>query len=171
MDEALALRILELPPGASPEDILRAYNLLRRLHGRNGAVFCAPGMEEFAPEARAAVLEQVEAAFALLSARGEEPQPVLPAPAPEVEVPAEDSALRRAREAAGVSLETVAQETHVRLEYLGALEEERFEHLRLATVNVRGYLTAYLNAIGLPAEDVVPAYMKKFIDWQALRTS
>ena len=169
MDEALALRILELPPAASTEDILRAYHLLRRLHGRNGAVFCAPGMEEFAPEARAAILDQVEAAYALLNVR-EEPLPPSPAPRPEPEqLPAAPSPLRQAREAAGISLETVSQETHVRLEYLGALEEERFEHLRLATVNVRGYLTAYLIAIGLSVEDVVPPYMKRFLEWQAIQ--
>jgi hypothetical protein len=169
MDEAQALRILELPPAASMEDILRAYHLQKRLHGRDGAVFCAPGMEEFAPEARAAVLEQVEAAFALLSSRAEA-QPDRPAPAPAAaDRSGPASPLRRAREAAGLSLETVTQETHVRLEYLGALEDEQFEHLPLAAVNVRGYLTAYLNAIGLSAEGVVPAYMKRFLEWQALQ--
>jgi len=167
MDEAQALSILELPPAATMEDILRAYHLQKRLHGRSGAVFCAPGMEEFTPEARAAVLEQVEAAFALLRAREEAP-PAPPAAAPAAaDHSAQASALRRAREAAGLSLETVAMETHVRLEYLGALEDEQFEHLPLATVNVRGYLTAYLNTIGLAAEDVVPAYMKRFLEWQA----
>jgi cytoskeletal protein RodZ len=55
----------------------------------------------------------------------------------------------------------------VRVEYLSALEEEHFERLRLAAVNVRGYLTAYVNAIGLAAEEAVPPYMEKFLEWQA----
>jgi flagellar biosynthesis protein FlhG len=78
-------------------------------------------------------------------------------------------ALRRARDAAGFTLDQVAAETNVRRESLSALEDERFEQLRLATVNVRGYLTAFVNTIGLPADDVVPAYMERFIRWQARR--
>ena len=35
-------------------------------------------------------------------------------------------------------------------------------------VNVRGYLTAYVHAVGLSVEAVVPAYLKKFQDWQSL---
>ncbi|MDR3672189.1 MAG: helix-turn-helix domain-containing protein [Holophaga sp.] len=162
-DEREALRILELPPNASQEDIRRAYHLLRRLHGRDGAVFAAPGMEEFSGEARQAVLQQIDAAYALLSALAPEAPPAPPGARPETGT----SALQQARAAAGLTLEQVAAETHVRIEYLSALEEERFEQLRLATVNVRGYLTAYLNAIGLAAEDAVPPYMKKFLAWQA----
>jgi len=48
------------------------------------------------------------------------------------------------------------------------LLQERFDLLRLPMVYVRGYLTAYVQAIGLSVEAVVPAYMKKVQDWQSL---
>ena len=168
-DEARALRILELDPAATLDDIQRSYQLLKRLHGRTGAMFAAPAMDEFSSEAQQGVLAQIEAAYALLSARKQGIAARAPAAAPRPEEPTDvpATALRRARDAAGLSLDQVADETHVRLEYLIALEEERFEHLRLATVNVRGYLTAFANAVSLPAEDVVPAFMKKFLAWQA----
>ena len=53
-------------------------------------------------------------------------------------------------------------------ERLQILLQERFDLLRLPMVNVRGYLTAYVQAIGLSVEAVVPAYMKKVQDWQSL---
>jgi hypothetical protein len=172
-DERLARLILEVSPAAPMEEIHRAYRVLKRIHGQEAAIFSAPGMDEFSPEARQAILDELEAAYALLCALGPEPEDLPPArPEPEAEdLPAEATALQRARNAAGFSLDQVAAETNVKRDYLSALEEERFEHLRLATVNVRGYLTAYVNAIGLPVEEVVPAYMKKYLDWQALRTS
>jgi hypothetical protein len=171
-DERQARRILELAPSAPMEEIHRAYHLLKRIHGREAALSAAPGMDEFSTEARLAVLEQIEAAYELLCAI-EERHPAIPpaGPGPEPELPAAATALRRARDAAGFSLDQVAEETNVKREYLSALEEERYEHLRLATVNVRGYLTAYVNAIGLPVEEVVPAYMKKYLEWQGLRSS
>jgi cytoskeletal protein RodZ len=66
-----------------------------------------------------------------------------------------------------VSLDQVFAETNVRMDYLQALEHENFESLHLPAVNVRGYLTAFANAIGLAAEEVVPAYMQRFTDWQS----
>ena len=79
------------------------------------------------------------------------------------------SALRRTREAAGATLDFIAAQTHVRVEYLSALEEERFWDLPPAAVNVRGFLSAYATEIGLPAEEVVPLYMQRFLQWQARR--
>ena len=84
-------------------------------------------------------------------------------------LPINGEAMRRLREAAGVSLEYVASQTHVRVEHLTALEEERFWDLPPAAVNVRGFLSAYAAEIGLPAENVVPQYMQRFQQWQAQR--
>ena len=161
------------------EEIHRAYQMLRRIYGRDQAMFTAPGMDEFSPEARSDALAQIEAAYGLLCALAPkappglaEAQPAPPPPRgkPPAAAPAvEPTALRRARDAVGFTLDQVAAETNVRREYLSALEDERFEQLRLATVNVRGYLTAFVNTIGLPADDVVPAYMERFIRWQARR--
>lgn len=98
------------------------------------------------------------------------PEPA-PAPAPQPQVLRKADAipgsfLEGSREAAGFSLEDVAAETHVPMAYLQALEEERFGDLPLAPVRVRGFLTAFVTAIGLGAEDIVPPYMEKFQQWQ-----
>ena len=166
------LRILEVTPEATPEEITLAYNRLKRLHGKEPGLAMAGAMEEFSPEARAEVLDELEAAYALLRSQPPETAAAAPLapPEPREEVlPTEASALRRARITAGLSLDQVAQDTCVRLEYLKALEAERFEDLRLATVNVRGYLTAFATAVSLPAEAIVPAYMARFQAWQNRR--
>ena len=84
-------------------------------------------------------------------------------------LPANSTALQRARAAAHFSLEDVASETCVPLAYLQAIEEEDFGGLPLGAVHVRGYLTAFVTAIGLSAEDFVPGYLQKFLAWQASR--
>lgn len=67
--------------------------------------------------------------------------------------------LRRWRIARGIELDRIASTTKVSVSYLRSLEEERFDALP-ATVYVRGFLTAYLRAVGLEAERVVPQYME-----------
>ncbi|HWQ08499.1 MAG TPA: helix-turn-helix transcriptional regulator [Holophaga sp.] len=170
MDERTCLRILELPDGASMAEITQAYELMRRIYGREQAVFTAPSMDEFAPEAREEVLASVEAAFLELSRLHAQPQPqVRQAPQAEGGQPLDGPALRRVRERAGVSLDYVTSQVHIRPEYLRALEEERFADLPPAAVNVRGFLTAYAAELGLRVEDVVPDYMARFQQWQAHR--
>ena len=50
--------------------------------------------------------------------------------------------LRQARESRSLSLEQVAQATHIRVRYLQALEAEQFDLLP-STAQVRGFLRAY----------------------------
>ena len=64
------------------------------------------------------------------------------------------SYLRRERELRKISLEEVAEQTRVKLEYLQAIESEHFEKLPGMTF-ARGYLKAYATAIGLLPEDVL----------------
>lgn len=179
LDESQCRRILEVGPDATSEEITQAYQLLKRIHGKPDAWMSAPAMDEFSADTRTGILRDLEAAYAgLRTLEGAPPQPQAPPvgiplilPPPAKPEPSESSAaappLRRAREAAGLTLDQVFSETHVRLEYLQALEEERFADLPLATVNVRGYLTALVTAIGLSPEEVVPPYMEKFKHWQA----
>ncbi len=172
MDEGQCRRILEVTEDASAEDITQAYLLMKRIYEREQAIFAAPSMDEFAPEAREAILEEIEAAYRELSRLQSAAQPrihPLPIILPVGSLPSDGEALRSFREAAGVSLEYVASQTHVRVEFLSALEEERFWDLPLAAVNVRGFLSAYATEIGLPAEAVVPPYMQRFQQWQARR--
>jgi hypothetical protein len=184
LEERRCRRILEVAPGASLEEITRAYRLLRQTHGQDTGIFAAPAMDEFSAEARRDALEAIDAAYAALGAsltgaRQEgaavpaapdvhAPPAARPAPDP---VPPGATALKQARDTAGLTLDQGSAETHVRRDYLQALEEERFESLRLPTVNVRGYLTAFAGAVGLGDTGFVPAYMEKFIAWQARRQS
>jgi hypothetical protein len=171
LDEARCRRILDVAPDATMDEVDRAYHLLKRFHGRDLAVFAAPGMDELAADVRRDILEEIEAAYRHLTGLRPAAQagPAAPPPPPEAaeEEPAGQTVLDRARRAAGLSLDHVAAETHVRREFLAALEAERFDNLRLATVNVRGYLTAFANAVGLAPDQVVPAYMARYQEWLA----
>jgi hypothetical protein len=172
MDEHHCRQVLEVAEDASMEDIIQAYHLLKRIYEKELTVFTAPSMDEFAPEARAEILEGIEAAYRELLRLHAETQPLShppPVVLPAGDLPTDGAGLRHIREAAGVSIEYVASQTHVRAEYLSALEEERFWDLPPAAVNVRGFLSAYATEIGLPAEEVVPMYMSRFLQWQARR--
>lgn len=171
MDERQCRLILEVGEGASMEDITQAYHLMKRIYEKDQSLFTAPSMDEFATEAREEVLAEIEAAYRELSRLHTAAQPHIHAAAilPAGELPVDGSALRRTREAAGATLDFIAAQTHVRVEYLSALEEERFWDLPPAAVNVRGFLSAYATEIGLPAEEVVPLYMQRFLQWQARR--
>ncbi len=171
MSERQCLRTLALPEGASAEQISHAYALLKRVYGTETANHVAPAMEEFSPEARAAVLAEIEEAYQTLSRRHDVTRqtphpPVQPLVAT---LHLEEANLRELREALGLSLDLVAAQTRIRQEYLRALEEERFADLPLAAVNIRGFLTAFVKHLGLAEEPFVPAYMQRYRDWQARR--
>ena len=59
-----------------------------------------------------------------------------------------------------ISLETVSEETRIRLETLQQIEEEDHENLP-DEVFVKGFLRAYANAIGADAEEVVRRYHRR----------
>jgi hypothetical protein len=167
--EARCLEILELEAGASKDDIRRAYGFLKALYAPGETGDMAATMDEFAPHIRARILSEVEAAYLELCGLEEAAQPppppvrpVLPDPSQVLDGPA----LGRLREAAGFTLERLGAETSVRLHYLEALEEERFADLPSPPVIVRGYLAAYLAALGLEAEATLNDYVKRFQKWQ-----
>ena len=173
MPEDPCLKTLELTGEASLEDVHRAYQRLKRLYEEEGASFLAPSMDEFSPEARERILRELEAAHRELCRRHEATQPPPPtilAPVlDEADLPMDGPSLRRVREACGASLEYLAAQTHVRPAFLEALEAERFGDLPPASVNVRGFLAAYLTELGLPVETIVAGYMQRFQRWQAAR--
>ncbi len=70
-------------------------------------------------------------------------------------------ALRAARLRRGKSLEEASRETRVRLEYLDALERERF-HALGPEVYVRGFLRSYARYLGLKHDKVIAAYERAF---------
>jgi len=169
MSERQCLRTLALREGATLEQISHAYVLLKRAYGTETANHVAPAMEEFSPEARAGVLAEIEEAYQILSRSHEATRHIHlpPAKALEAAFHLEEASLKKLREALGVSLDLVAAQTHIRQDYLSALEEERFADLPLAAANIRGFITAFVKDLGLAAEPFVPAYMQRYQTWQA----
>jgi cytoskeleton protein RodZ len=70
-------------------------------------------------------------------------------------------ALRKARLLRGKSLEEASRETHIRADYLRALERERFDAL-LGDVYVRGFLRSYSAYLGLDPSKVLTVYNRYF---------
>lgn len=171
MSERQCLRSLGLAEGASLEQISHAYGLLKRAYGNEAANHIAPAMEEFSPEAREAALAEIEEAYQTLTRSHEGTPPSLHQAGKPLAATfhLEGASLKELREALGIPLDLVAAKTNIRPDYLTALEEERFLDLPLAAVNIRGFLTAFLKALGLPAEPFVPAYMQRYQAWQACR--
>lgn len=88
-------------------------------------------------------------------------RPAVPAPA--VDAPALDphmragTKLRAAREAKGLSLEQVAKDTRIRVEYLAALETMNV-NLIPGKAYAKAYLRSYVKHLGLTEDDLVIQY-------------
>lgn len=170
MEEARARALLEVRPEATLEEIHQAHQRFRRLYGDPQAFFLAPGMEEFSEEALARVMAEAEEAHHVLCRSYEGAHPPVRRSAPALEVMPQDGAgLQAAREAQGITLAFLAQETCVREDFLAALEAEDYPRLPPVPVSVRGFLGAYLTALGLPVEAIAPGYMARYEGWRARR--
>jgi DnaJ-class molecular chaperone len=66
--------------------------------------------------------------------------------------------LKRYREAHGISLESISQETKIKISHLQALESEDIESLPGAFF-IRGFLKAYASFLKLNPEDVLKGYL------------
>jgi cytoskeleton protein RodZ len=64
------------------------------------------------------------------------------------------SYLKKERELRSIPLDEVSEQTHIKMEYLDAMESDHFEKLPGITF-VRGYLKAYAGYIGLLPEEVL----------------
>ena len=97
-------------------------------------------------------------------------QAPLPAPLPATPRPIATSGaeLREERLHQHLTLEGIAEQTKIRRAYLQAIEEERFADLP-AAVFVRGFLREYARCLGLPGDEVMRQYMKRYHDWQESR--
>ena len=83
--------------------------------------------------------------------------------------------LQKARQARGVTLEEVSQETRISRRYLEALENENFGLLP-APVYARGFLRIYARFLGLEPAELMPLFPVGYIDeprlepWPKVRT-
>jgi cytoskeleton protein RodZ len=68
--------------------------------------------------------------------------------------------LQNARTARGLSLDDIAAETHIRRDYLDALEREAWDELPGPTY-VKGFLDTYTRQLGLPAAEIAGLYQVK----------
>ena len=71
------------------------------------------------------------------------------------------NSLRTARGRRGLELAQVDADTHIRMRYLAALEDERFD-LVPGAAYVRGFLRTYANYLGLEADPFVDEYNARF---------
>jgi len=68
--------------------------------------------------------------------------------------------LRKAREHRAKTIDEVSRDTHIRAEYLAALEEESFDAIS-EDVYVRGFLRSYSQYLGLDPDKVLASYSKE----------
>ena len=70
--------------------------------------------------------------------------------------------LKKAREGLGIDQRYVSEMTHIRREYIIALEENRFEDIRLAPVYRIGFLRIYSKYLKLNSDAVVAEFKAQF---------
>jgi flagellar biosynthesis protein FlhG len=75
-------------------------------------------------------------------------------------LPATGEALRAERLRLGQTLEAIVSRTKIRQTYLQAIEEERYEALP-PPVFLRGFVREFAACLGLPAEEVARAFLKR----------
>jgi flagellar biosynthesis protein FlhG len=148
-----AYEVLRDPARRRAYDLSLATPLFRPLR-ENGAA--AP------PSAPAAITPGPAAAAAAPAA--EEPAAAAPAPFPTGPVVLAEAvtgaALRRFREARGVSLEEIAHKSKISSRFLRYIEDERFDMLP-APVYLRGFLHEYARAVGLEPRGTAEAYLSR----------
>ncbi len=67
--------------------------------------------------------------------------------------------LKRYREAVGISLDSISQETKIKVSHLEAIEAEDIDSLP-GTFFLRGFLKAYASCLKLNPQDVVESYLE-----------
>jgi flagellar biosynthesis protein FlhG len=141
----------DLAPGASLEDLQRAYRRRRSLYGPTSLATYSL----FAEEERQLVLDALDGAYRRLLASfpatpHQEGEPRADAVPPSGDVAATPAAyLRRLRELRGMSLHDVSQRTKIRPPVLEALETEDVAVLP-AAVYVRGFVIQVARLLGAP---------------------
>ncbi len=165
--------VLGLEPRASADQVERAYRFCLELYGE-GSLATYSLLEPSETEEQRQCVQQAYEVLCNPEKRrvydeghGFLPPdaPVLPFPVPAEsagELPAEISgpALRRIREARGLSLRHIAAVTKIGVRFLEYIEEERFAFLP-PPVYLRGFLQEYARLLGLEPRGLADAYMRR----------
>jgi flagellar biosynthesis protein FlhG len=168
--------VLGLEPGASPEQVERAYRFSLDLYGE-GSLATYSLLDPAEAEAERARIQEAyqtlkdpERRRAYDEGRGysppEAPPVATPGPVRAGEAPAAlpsvltGADLRRMREAQGVSLRHIANASKIGIRFLEYIEGDRFAFLP-ASVYLRGFLQEYARILGLDPPGIAEAYMKR----------
>jgi hypothetical protein len=166
---------LGLEPGASRDEVERAYRFSLELYGEESVATYSLLEPTEAEQLRIRVREAYEVLIdengrrAYDESRGFLPpdSPVLPfrpptpvAPVGELPEFLTGADLRNIREARGMSLRHIATVTKIGLRYLEYVEEDRFASLP-APVYLRGFLREYARLVGIDPRRAAEAYMKR----------
>jgi curved DNA-binding protein CbpA len=169
--------VLGLEPKATREQLERAYRFCLELYAE-GSLATYSLLDPSEAEAQRHrvkeaydVLADPEQRRAYDENHGFQPPPpasVVPFPTPassrqgvgETALDCSGPALRRAREARGLSLRHIANVTKIGIRFLEYIEEDRHAFLP-APVYLRGFLSEYARLVGLDPRRVVQAYMAR----------
>jgi hypothetical protein len=97
------------------------------------------------------------------------PTPAKAAPRAEPATDWSGAALRKAREAAGLTLKEISERTKVSVPILTALEEEAFASMPNARVYVRGFVRCLARELTLDQDAVSKSYLPRWERWDAKR--
>jgi flagellar biosynthesis protein FlhG len=186
--------LLEVPRGASIEEIRKAYRREKEIFNSNSiAIYSLLGSEEL--EKINAVIDEAYRVLTDDSSRseydrrldnlGEKGLPREPIEIPAVgeihplrEEPAgipfpngfrfTGSSLRGIRESMGCDLKQISQKTKINRQNLGWIEEENFGNLP-ALVYLRGFIMEYAKALNLDPHRVADSYLESYHQWQKAR--
>ncbi len=161
---------LEVDPGATDDEVRRAYRRLREVYSTG---HIATRSHVGAADMRR-IQARVEEAYETLTDvsrrrpydRGLKEAAGRNGPGPAVENDAAQAGftgatLREARRGAGMEREDLAAAAHVGGVYIRAIEEEEFGALP-EEVYLRGYLRQVARALGLPERDVAEGYLRRY---------
>ena len=196
-EEQTFYEVLELDPGASDEEIRRAYRRAREMYSPDSMVVCGLFAPERLEVVRRAIEEShdvlldpqrrraydlqlfpdgipgpmgVPVALSAASPREGETPAREPIPEPVVTRDTEFTGdlLRRIREARSIDLADIAQRTKIGASHLRAIEEERWELLP-AVVYLRGFLVEYARCLKLDPGQLTRTYLERFQRERAAR--
>ena len=165
--------VLGLEPRASAEQVERAYRFCLELYGEASLATYSLLEPREAEDQRSCVQHAYELLRDPARRRAYDEThgflppdaPVLPFPVPAQPagaLPAEISgpALRRIREARGLSLRHISAVTKIGVRFLEYIEEDRFAFLP-PPVYLRGFLQEYARLLGLEPRGLAEAYMQR----------